>query len=340
MHKLKVLLSKVTPWLRQHAVNLVCLLVYLLVAGFAVVIIGTNRSRMLDAFAMHPYITAIAMLLACIFGWLLFAHPNFLTKALQGSKDAVLIGFIVIVALSGGIYLISGAETYSDEAHRGVALSAAAGWGLAYLSLGFVVGFLFGIPRVLQANTDLVPPNGDGRAEPARYEQRVNTNLEQISDWLTKIIVGLGLVELRSTPARVAKAAAWMARSLSNNRGADFDQIASFCCAFIIFFGILGFLAGYLLTRLFLAGAFWRADRQPTTVLPDVPYTPSDDPNAGFIRSYWKPGNKIEPAADEAVKDWLRRNRVDASVPLFISGEQFRTKRAEIVKDLNLIKRP
>jgi hypothetical protein len=32
-------------------------------------------------------------------------------------------------------------------------------------------------------------------------------------------------------------------------------------CAFhLVFFAIVGFVGGYLLTRLFLAGAFWRAD--------------------------------------------------------------------------------
>jgi hypothetical protein len=44
---------------------------------------------------------------------------------------------------------------------------------------------------------------------------RVNTNLEQISDWLTKIIVGLGLVQLRSVPDYLYKASVWMAQSFS-----------------------------------------------------------------------------------------------------------------------------
>ena len=84
---------------------------------------------------------------------------------------------------------------------------------------GGFVGFLFGIPRVLQdgqsgsagphpgvrpeAPTNLRLPSGASASSPSAgsgFRINVNTNLEQISDWLTKIIVGLGLVELRNMP--------------------------------------------------------------------------------------------------------------------------------------------
>src|SRR6266508_6277591 len=54
---------------------------------------------------------------------------------------------------------------------------------------GGLLGFLFGIPR------SLAGPEGsvDGAAAGGAY--RPNTNLEQISDWLTKILVGVGLVQ-------------------------------------------------------------------------------------------------------------------------------------------------
>jgi hypothetical protein len=46
-------------------------------------------------------------------------------------------------------------------------------------------GFLFGVPRA--------PRGGDGTG--GTYQR--NTNLEQVSDWLTKIIVGVGLIQVR-----------------------------------------------------------------------------------------------------------------------------------------------
>jgi hypothetical protein len=42
----------------------------------------------------------------------------------------------------------------------------------------------------------------------------VNTNLEQISDWLTKIIVGVTLVELNPAIARLEQAAILISKSL------------------------------------------------------------------------------------------------------------------------------
>ena len=73
--------------------------------------------------------------------------------------------------------------------------AAPALWAMAALALGGTVGFLFGIPRVSQSEVDEASGPGSG-AEPAggeaskgktSYRQRVNTNLEQISDWLTKM---------------------------------------------------------------------------------------------------------------------------------------------------------
>jgi hypothetical protein len=69
--------------------------------------------------------------------------------------------------------------------------------GGAALMVGALLGFLFGVPRTLQGERppDVLEEPGEG-GRPAEY--RVNTNLEQISDWLTKILVGVGLVQLGS----------------------------------------------------------------------------------------------------------------------------------------------
>jgi hypothetical protein len=61
---------------------------------------------------------------------------------------------------------------------------------------GGLLGFLFGIPRSLAG-----PEGAEDKASAGAY--RPNTNLEQISDWLTKILVGVGLVQF-TTLARHA----------------------------------------------------------------------------------------------------------------------------------------
>jgi hypothetical protein len=134
-------------------------------------------------------------------------------------------------------------------------------WALACLLCGAFVGFLFGIPKILQ--TDAQPPLNASATQSASqnsaYRQQVNTNLTEISDWLTKIIVGLGLIDLKEIPPMIKKAAVLLATSMHEG-GPDQDHLA-YAVAIIISFSVLGFLFGYLVTRLFLAGAFSRADQ-------------------------------------------------------------------------------
>lgn len=135
-------------------------------------------------------------------------------------------------------------------------------WAGACFAIGFLIGFLFGIPRTLQARNDDAPTqpksnnekNDEENALGRGFGQRVNTNLEEISDWLTKILVGLGLSEIRFVPAKLQSAATYVSAGLG---GAGEE---GFALSIISYFSVAGFLAGYLLTRLFLQRAFFRAD--------------------------------------------------------------------------------
>jgi hypothetical protein len=82
--------------------------------------------------------------------------------------------------------------------------------------------------------------------------------MEQISDWLTKLLVGAGLVELKSLPHFVHTAAKYVADSLGSSP-AD-PGTTSFAAALIIYFCVEGFLGGYLATRMFFQNAFQRSD--------------------------------------------------------------------------------
>jgi hypothetical protein len=128
-------------------------------------------------------------------------------------------------------------------------------WSFSCLLAGALIGFLFAIPKISQVQST------DNRS----YTQQVNTNLEQISDWLTKIIVGVGLIQLTKLPAFLDN----LARLLTAGVGRDPDNKA-FALAVIVYFTILGFLFGYVATRLFLAGAFSRADQVATTAIEEI----------------------------------------------------------------------
>jgi hypothetical protein len=154
----------------------------------------------------------------------------------------------------------------------------------AALSSGFLLGFLFGIPRsrrqeeaptsmsastaspISSATTESRVPSVPGRpgqttvtavaSSPNRLT--VNANLEEISDWLTKIIVGVGLIELNNIPDNLDRLARYVAAGLLPTSTST--PPVTFALAIIVYFSVLGFLSGYLLTRLFLAGAFSAAD--------------------------------------------------------------------------------
>ena len=91
------------------------------------------------------------------------------------TRDIAKIAGVLALLLISALYLVTGVSTLSDPAHRESAYRIAVLWALAYCAGGFLVGFLFGIPRVVQEG-DPGPSGKENRAR-ARYSQRVNTNL-------------------------------------------------------------------------------------------------------------------------------------------------------------------
>src|ERR1700730_9963676 len=118
--------------------------------------------------------------------------------------------------------------------------------------IGVLLGFLFGIPRTLQGDQ---PQISDKDNHQNNISYKVNTNLEQISDWLTKILVGVGLTQINKLPRLIDN----LSKTLKPGLG---DQPASgiYGVALVIYFVVFGFLSGYLVTRIFIAEIFRRAD--------------------------------------------------------------------------------
>lgn len=166
---------------------------------------------------------------------------------------------IPALAVTAFVLLITGARTG--------ALGPTFLWGISSLAAGAAIGFLFGIPRVSRnapgAKSDAAAGAGASASasSPAAPEAgiRPNTNLEEVSDWLTKIIVGLGLVHLQDIERIVQRTAANAAAAMAQTPGAAETSIAT---ALIVGLAIEGFFGGYIYTRLFLQGAFARSDAQ------------------------------------------------------------------------------
>ena len=88
------------------------------------------------------------------------------------------------------------------------------------------------------------------------FTYQVNTNLEEISDWLTKIMVGIGLTQIPGIINALKK----YSNYVDKYGFAGFANTHVFATALLIYFLIYGFFFGYLWTRLYLAGAFRQAD--------------------------------------------------------------------------------
>jgi hypothetical protein len=311
--------------------NILNRLLYSVGLGAVLLFLLVNRGRIAAFFTTQPAAATMSSVIICLIVALIVFFRSRRIEWWGESGDIWITSLVALIAVSGGVYLVSGIGGYSEPKWQDHIIRGAIGWGLAYFAAGFFGGFLFGIPRVLQENA--AAPKGTDPATNQPYRQLVNTNLEQISDWLTKIIVGLGLVELRAVPDHLYKAAVWMAQSLGLKPGEN--AIASFSCAFIVYFTIVGFLAGYLITRLFLAGAFWRADSRQVIKSPTAEYGGTDE-IVTRIRNYWKPEGKVDLPRQAAMTEWLQKHGISDILPTFLASAAYASQRAKMVQDLKI----
>lgn len=125
-------------------------------------------------------------------------------------------------------------------------------WAFGSLATGALIGLLFGIPRMRQTESNATGSETSRMANTA--QPLINNNLIEISDWLTKIIVGLGLIELRQLPELIRRAATPLGVCLGGECG--FPAAV----AILIFFSVAGFLSGYINARTVIALIFRRSD--------------------------------------------------------------------------------
>jgi hypothetical protein len=112
---------------------------------------------------------------------------------------------------------------------------------------GGFLGFLFAIPRAYPAGSTL-----PGEDENAEGRLQINTNLEQVSDWLTKIIVGVALVEL----GKILPSLGRLVETVASIYGDNAPGATVMAAAILIFFSVMGFFIGYIGTRSLLTVIF------------------------------------------------------------------------------------
>ncbi len=137
----------------------------------------------------------------------------------QAQRGVVKVGLVMVLAMAGvSVLLTVSTAGQGARADVGVGVTAFLLF-VAAASVGSALGFLFGLPRARLTDQLSIAPGGAGSgagagaaASSASNHYLANSNLIKVSDWLTTIVIGLGLVNLGSAvPALRTLAAALQA---------------------------------------------------------------------------------------------------------------------------------
>jgi hypothetical protein len=203
----------------------------------------------------------------------------------------------------------------------GLVLAGASGF------IGALLGFLFGIPRSLQndlqtqENPSNIAQKDNLSARQERYS--ANTNLEQISDWLTKILVGVGLTQINQLPELTKRFGSYFGPMLNRD-----TEGAAFGVSVLVYFASNGFLFSYLWTRLFLAGELSRADREVIELLRQNRQEQADI-DAKALRLATKILNMrtpIDQVPVQEMKDAIIAASPAIRVQIFFAAEELKSK--------------
>lgn len=108
--------------------------------------------------------------------------------------------------------------------------------------IGGILGFLFGIPKMLDESSTA------GQDAGVAVGQRLlfNTNLGQVSDWVTKIVIGLGIAQFDG----ILDGARWLGGQYAGvfDAGLSPSAAATYGLAVTISAGTFSVMLGYLWT--------------------------------------------------------------------------------------------
>ncbi len=119
---------------------------------------------------------------------------------------------------------------------------------------GSAIGFVFAIPKSAQGRKVAAIPRSKTSDETKTYTGELyndNTNLEEISDWLTKIIVGISLTQFNHLLDMTDISAKRIAGALKScSEGCPTNDFYVFSYAVIVFYFISGLIIGYMWARI------------------------------------------------------------------------------------------
>ena len=149
--------------------------------------------------------------------------------------------FAIIIMAVGLVFQLT--YGFSSGTQPGSSISILFLISVAMASPGGILGLIFGIPRQLPApDNDSNATRQSLAAEPSGHVRMAfNTNLQDVSDWVTKLIVGISLVELTNILSFFHR----NVTAISQETGMQKAVIASV----ILYYLVVGFIMTYYWTQ-------------------------------------------------------------------------------------------
>jgi hypothetical protein len=161
---------------------------------------------------------------------------------------------IFLPALGVLLAILYSLTAFSDESDAWKYVAHAAGIFLLISGASFLgaalIGFLFGFPRTTDEQVDEVNKK-------PKYQH--NKSIEQISDWILKMLIGIGLSQMINLPRVLWSCASTLTQGISTVGGQDGATSVATCL--IVFFMVCGFIYGFLATRLGLLPILIQSDQ-------------------------------------------------------------------------------
>lgn len=241
--------------------------------------------------------------------------------------------YLLLVLAAGIIGVMINALRYEHWVHSIVAKTVGTGIlfaGSAFI-IGVLLGFLFGFPPASSGSSSQTPvqasgaqsekqglqgSNGTARAQFRSVFQ--NTNLQEISDWLTKVIVGASLVELTKLPPLIERFAKFMANGIN-----PYDPSAPVALVILGYFWSCGLLYGYQWTRYAIA----------------VTSQPADNDSEALARVDRWLNQPLGPKDDDervAMVNAIKVASAGARLKIFLDAEKYREPATEDVNERSL----
>ena len=282
----------------------------LLVAAVMVYAVVKAEERGQWAVAQACLLTALLLAATTLWCWWQEKHktPDLSVKAEVYRRALQKLLWCVAVGLFA---MLSAATRQEYWAQTNVA--RAVGYGILIAGSAFIcgvlAGYLFGLRPTdnskNSANQPLSPPP--------------QTNLVEIADWLTKIILGAGLVQLTRLPEPIWKFAQAMAEGVV--KGTREPANPPMALAIMGFFSACGLLYGYLWTRYEDAVTSYGAG----------------DASAAALVNLWLNGH---PAPDDQTRlnmiDAVKSASSTARMRFYLQAEQYRKSSTEDINERSL----